>query len=163
MSESELTQKAKLYALGHSIRLQERLGDGSDGIVWKSDRKTAVKVFQYQKNYRMEISCYQRLSLYKISRIEQFAVPRLVWFDDDLLIIEMTIVTAPCLIDFGKAYLDEAPDHSLETLAERQEHWREIWEDRYDEVDTLVGILRYKYGIFYQDPSPGNIKFEDVE
>jgi hypothetical protein len=115
--------------------------------VWETNRKTVAKVFQYQKNYYMELRCYQRLKRHSISHIRQFAVPRLIEFDSNLFVLEMSIVTAPYLIDFGKAYLDSEPDHSAETWAEHHQEQQEIWEDRYGEVQAVLWSLR-QLGIF---------------
>jgi hypothetical protein len=86
------------------------------------------------------------------------AVPRLIESDDGLLVIEMSIVSAPYLIDFGKAYLDSEPDHSAETWAEHHQEQREIWEDKYNEVQAVLWALR-QLGIFYRDAKPGNLMF----
>jgi hypothetical protein len=158
MSELDLQSRADEYARKRGLRLTDRLGGGTDGEVWKTNRKTAVKVFQYQKNYRMELSCYQRLSQHRITKIRQFAVPRLIESDDELLVIEMSIVTVPCLIDFGKAYLDGEPDHSAETWADHHRQQREIWEDKYNEVQAVLWSLR-QIGIYYRDAKPGNLMF----
>lgn len=140
------------------MQLTDRLGGGTDGDVWKTDRKTAVKVFQYQKNYLMELGCYQRLGEHGITKIRQLAVPRLIAWDDDLLVVEMSIVTVPYLIDFGKAYLDGEPEHSAETWADHYEQQRQIWEDKFNEVQAVLGSLRH-LGIYYRDAKPGNLMF----
>jgi hypothetical protein len=122
MSQSALLDaKARKYAASQKIALRRRLGEGNDGVVWETNRKTAVKVFQYQKNYRMEFQAYQRLAARRITKIRQFAVPRFIRADDELMAIEMSIVSPPCVIDFGKSYLDVEPDHSAETWAEHHE------------------------------------------
>jgi hypothetical protein len=106
----------------------------------------------------MELACYQRLKERGIRKVRDFAVPRLIQSDDKLLVIEMEIVTAPYLIDFGKAYLDREPDHSAETWAEHHAAQRELWEDKYNEVQAVLWSLR-QIGIYYRDPKPGNIMF----
>ena len=45
-------------------------------------------------------------------------VPRLLQFDDDLWVIEMTIVSRPFVLDFAGAYLDMPPDFSDEVMAD---------------------------------------------
>jgi hypothetical protein len=158
MVQSELEAKARQFAASRGTTLRRTLGDGNDGAVWETNRKTAVKVFQYQKNYRMELNAYQRLTSKRITKIRQFAVPRFIGSDDNLLAIEMSIVSAPCLIDFGKSYLDSEPDHSAETWAEHHEEQREIWGDQYKEVQAVLWALR-QLGIYYRDAKPKNIIF----
>jgi hypothetical protein len=154
------TQETRLrkYAAARRLKIERYAGGGTDGSVWETNRKTVAKVFQYQKNYRMELACYQRLRQHRITNIGQFAVPRLIESDDDLLVIEMSIVSIPYLIDFGKAYLDYEPDHSAETWADHHQEQREIWEDRYKEVQSVLWRLR-QLGIYYRDAKPGNIMF----
>ena len=89
----------------------------------------------------------------------RYAVPTMVDFHDELLVIEMSLVTAPFLLDFGKAYLDSEPEHSEETWAYHYEEQKEIWEHRFDEVQSLLSELK-SMGIYYRDPKPGNIMFD---
>jgi hypothetical protein len=53
-----------------------------------------------------------------IISIRGCAVPELLAFDDQLWIIEMTIVSRPFVLDFAGAYLDFAPEFSQEVLAD---------------------------------------------
>jgi hypothetical protein len=158
MVDLDLNARADLYRRAQGVDFTDRLGGGTDGEVWKSNRQTAVKVFRSPKNYHMELACYQRLKERGIRKVRDFAVPRLIQSDDKLLVIEMEIVTAPYLIDFGKAYLDREPDHSAETWAEHHAAQRELWEDKYNEVQAVLWSLR-QIGIYYRDPKPGNIMF----
>src|SRR4051794_24223342 len=158
MNTSDLKRKATEYIHARGFRLTDRLGGGTDGEVWRSNRKTAVKAFQYPKNYYMELPCYQRLGDRGVTKIRQFAVPRLVGWDGELLVIEMGLVSPPCIIDFGKAYLDREPDHSPEQWADHFASQREIWEEKYNEVQGVLWSLR-QMGILYRDAKPGNIMF----
>jgi hypothetical protein len=81
-----------------------------------------------------------------------------VGWDDGLKAIEMSMVSPPFLIDFGKAYLDKAPDYSAEAWADYHEAQEEIWGDRYEEVQGLLWQLR-RIGIHYTDPNTKNIIF----
>jgi hypothetical protein len=79
-------------------------------------------------------------------------------YDDELWVIEMTIVTRPFVLDFTGAYLDQAPDFSDEVFvdwrAEKQEQFGSQWEE-------VQAILRYLqgFGVFLVDVNPGNISF----
>ncbi len=46
-----------------------------------------------------------------------FVLPYLIDYDNILQVVEMSIVAPPCVLDFGKAYLDNPPDFSDEVLA----------------------------------------------
>jgi hypothetical protein len=133
---------------------------GNRRAVWKTDRATAVKAFERQANYTIELECYKRLTSAGVTAFGRFSVPRLVGFNDELWIIEIEIVFPPFIIDFAKSYLDSPPDYSPEVLAEDEERNREVFEDRWREVKSLLWALR-QHGIYYMDAKPGNITFED--
>lgn len=158
MSNLDPNQLAQEYAARHGLKLTAFLGDGTDGNVWKTDRNTAVKAFNHQKNYFMELACYQRLGEYDVTEINGFSVPRLIDFDESVLAIEISVVKPPCVIDFGKAYLDSEPEHSPETWQEHHREQCELWEDRYEKVQGILWKLR-QIGIYYRDAKPGNIQF----
>jgi hypothetical protein len=154
-------ERAKEYAKRKAItlNLDAPLGAGIDGCVWPSNRDSAAKVFERQHNYQLELECYQRLHAANVSNLCGFAVPELVDFDDELLVVEMTIVSPPFLLDFGKVHLDRRPEFPAETLAEWRESMQELFEDRWPEVRRLLAALE-RYGIYYLDARPGNIMFE---
>lgn len=86
------------------------------------------------------------------------AFPKLVRFEDDLLVIEMTIVTRPFVLDFASAYLDYAPEFSDEIWAEWEAEKREQFENRWPTVQSVLVALEAK-GIYIVDVSPSNIAF----
>ena len=88
-------------------------------------------------------------------------VPQLVAWDDELLVMEMTIVTPPFLLDLGGAYLDWPPEFSEDAVAEWQREKREQFGERLPAVQGLQAILADEYGIYVTDVNPGNIMFDD--
>ncbi len=144
---------------GLTILLDQRIGHGSDGQIWRSSQESAIKVFHRSPNYEIEKACYQRLQTRAISIINGFHVPCLYAFDDELCIIEMSIVSPPFLLDFGKCYLDHPPDYSEEVMEEDEEYRRELFEDRWPEVQKLLWKLE-SIGIYYMDARPANIAFD---
>jgi hypothetical protein len=148
MVDSILQQRAGEYArqLEIAIDFSRALGSGMDGSVWQTNRITAVKALERQHNYRQELECYRRFKAAGVNRVGRFAVPELVGHSDELQIIEMTIVARPFILDFAKVYLDRPPDYTPEVLAEDEERNREIFEDRWQEVKSLLWALR-QYGI----------------
>jgi len=76
------------------------------------------------------------------------------------MVIEMQIVSAPYILDFGKVYLNFPRQHDPQTLEYCQREREELFGERWPEVQGLLASLE-SIGIFYQDPKPGNIMFED--
>jgi len=90
---------------------------------------------------------------------------RMLGHDDDLGVIEMSIVTRPFVLDFGKVRLDQRledvwPD---EVLAERWAYWRSLFEDaQWPIVLAIFHELGGRYGIWLEDIHPGNIAFNEA-
>lgn len=157
-----MEQRAGGYAAERSGKIERRLGQGQDGIVWLSDRTTAIKVFERQENYLRELRCYQRLQSHSITVLGGFTIPALIAHSDTLMVVEMELVTPPYLLDFGKAYLDQTPDFSAEVWNDWEAERRELFEDRWPQVRALLAGLRV-HGIHYLDAKPGNIMFGDEQ
>lgn len=156
MNSTDVKERAAQYAKKKSLQLSDILGFGIDGTVWRTT-KTAVKVFERDINYFCESGCYQRLQEFGVSQIEGLEVPQLVDCDDELNALEMTIVRPPYLLDFGKAWLDRPPNYSREDKAMWESQHREWWGDDWPRVALILWILSEKYGIYYNDPKPGNL------
>lgn len=163
--DSILIQRATLYAERNTLILDfdDRLGNGQDGAVWKTDKNSAVKALLHQNNYRTELRCYQRLLEHRIGEILGLEVPVLVNYDDELLVIEMDIVEPPYILDFGKAYIDESPPYSAVQLAAWQREWIRFFPKKdIPKIRSVLAKLR-GIGIHYVDPKPGNIRLRKVE
>ena len=108
MRSPELEAIADQYAEAKVIEVFVTLplGYGTDGNVYPTNRNSAVKALKLEKTYLCERNCYQRLAERGVERIEGLSVPRLIDFDDGLLVVEIEIVQPPYVLDFGKAYLD---------------------------------------------------------
>jgi len=76
-----------------------------------------------------------------------------------LLIIQMTIVSKPFLLDFAGVTLDHRPDFSEEVWREWEEGKREQFGNRWPDVQKVISELE-TFGIYLNDVSPGNIAFE---
>jgi hypothetical protein len=157
-----LRDRALAYAERRQIELilDPPLGGGIDGQVWSTTDDRAVKVFLREYNYIQERDCYQRLQRYSVTKIHRFTVPKLIFWDDEFLVVEIHVVSPPFILDFGKAYLDHPPDFDEQRMAEDEEFRRELFEDRWPEVKSALAALE-QYGIFYVDAKPGNIMFGD--
>lgn len=167
--KEELENRARQYTQQHGLLLGEQLGCGVHGIVFVTESqpenkpaaaRSAIKVHQKQPPYCRERDVYLRLQQHGVIAIRGCHVPKLLRYDDDLWIIEMTVVSRPFVLDFAGAYLDEAPDFSEEVLADWIAEKQEQFGPRWPEVLAILRSLQ-GYGILMQDVNPGNISFGD--
>lgn len=143
--------------------LRELLGAGIHGNVFAADYQTeggrsAVKKHERQPAYDRDV--YLRLRDGDVTEIRGYHVPALIDDDDDLWVIEMTVVARPLVLDFAGAHLDEAPDFSDEVLADWRAEKREQFGPRWPEVEAILGALE-GHGVFMLDVNPGNVSFDD--
>ena len=139
--------------------MQAALGSGKDGEVYRTSRNTAVKGVQAAEIYQRERDCYLRLGDVGLTDICGLRLPEMIDHDANHLVIEMTIVSPPFLLDFGSAYLDEPPDFPDDVIANWLEELKERFEDRYDDVLNVLAELDSQAGIHLFDVHPHNLKF----
>jgi hypothetical protein len=161
-SLSDVEVRARRYADESGITLTEPLGHGIDGNVWRTSRQSALKIFARQQTYERERDCYRRLFENGVGLLAGFDVPELMDYSNSLWAIEMTVVSPPCILDFGKAYVDSPPDYSAEALAEAEAAERDLFsDDEWKQVRLVRAALR-RFGIHYFDARPSNIMFPRV-
>jgi len=145
---------ALLYHLG--------LGPGQDGVVFQTNRLTAVKLFDLPTRYSRELEVYHTLSLKGINVIGGHNVPRFIRADDTLQALEISIVEAPFVLDFaGAKKPDEVPDFEPETLQEHYDHLQELFGLRWTDALQVAEAFRIATGFTLLDIHPGNIAFAD--
>src|SRR5258705_6214572 len=149
------------YCARHAIRIIKRLGAGKDGTVFQTSRRSAVKVHERSESYISERDVCIRLRDREIDEICGLSVPILIRYDDDLRIIEMTIVNPPYILDFASAWLDKPPDFPPEVLDAWHEQLRENFGDRFPDVMGLLEALGNDAGVYLLDIHPHNVKFEN--
>jgi len=159
-----LTNNAKLYALRYQVEIGEALGSGKDGIVLvgKSNifqADVAIKMHRFAELYHREKNAYERLRSLEVSKVSGFSVPELLRVDDELQVIEMTIVQRPFVLDFAAAYLDVRPEFPDEVWAEWEADKREQFEEHWPKVRAILDAFE-AFGIYLTDISPANIGFE---
>jgi hypothetical protein len=152
-------QAVRRYAIAEGISLVECIGQGIDGTVWRSTRQSAIKSCYRRDTYDRERDSYRRLFEHSVRKLADFDVPELMNYQNDLQIIEMTIVFPPCILDFGKAYVDSPPDYSSEALVEAEAAERELFTEEQWKQVRLVRAALLRYGIHYFDARPSNIMF----
>lgn len=95
-----------------------------------------------------------------VTYIRGAAVPEMLDYDDELWVIEMTIVSRPFALDFAGAYLDDPPDYSEEVMEDWRAEKEEQFGSRWPEVQAIIRALE-TYGVFMADVNPGNVSFGD--
>jgi hypothetical protein len=94
-----------------------------------------------------------------IEKIDGFWIPKMLAYDDRLMVVEMDLMQhPPYIIDFAKVRIDRPPDFSEETLAYQEQQGRERFERNWPAVKSLMSALE-SYQIYYLDPQPNNIVF----
>src|SRR5262245_27309443 len=115
--QDKLVAKALAYAQHNQLELREQLGRGVHGIVFVARSqvkrgRSAVKAHEAETPYVRERNVYLRLQQEKIKKIAGCHVPQLLGWDNELWVINITVVKRPFVLDFAGAYLDQAPDFS---------------------------------------------------
>jgi hypothetical protein len=163
--QEELLRRAREYTQRHGLALGDILGSGVHGTVFAAESQpekgenalhAAIKVHQYEPDYGRERDAYLRLQENELSAIGKCHVPELLRFDDELWVIEMTVVARPFVLDFAGAFLDKRPDFSEEVIADWRSEKIEQFGARWPEVESIIRFLE-NYEIYLVDVSPSNI------
>lgn len=160
MNRDDSKKRATIYckSTGKKPDFDNLLGKGEEGFVWRTNQDSAIKVYDAGRlrNFTTELTCYEILEENQVSEIEGFTVPHLLGRSEELLVIELSIVSAPYVLDFGKAYINFPPDFSAEVLADYDAEREEMFEGNWDLAQSAIGALQW-YGIYYSDARPSNI------
>jgi len=144
--------------------LIDKFGVGVQGRVVGNDAGNAVKAFEFEEHYKTEREAYRRIRKARLQKIGPFNNPQLKRCDDELWIIEMSVVQPPFLVDFAAAYIDRPHPYSYEELEAWHESQTEIygherWEIVTDALSKLYGATKIRYF----DASPRNIRFTNED
>src|SRR6266568_7761722 len=161
--DETLIPNARLFGDRHQLELAETLGSGKDGIVLVAKRKAqparvAIKALRWPEAYEREKRVYARLRDAVVTAILGFNVPQLVGSDDDMRVLEMTIVERPFVLDFAGAYLDARPEFPADVWADWEADLRERFDTRWPDVRRILDAFE-ELGIYLLDVSPSNIAF----
>jgi hypothetical protein len=138
-----------------------QLGDGKDGVVLMHRMSTAVKFFHNSENYTRELRAYRALRHARTDQVLGLHVPQFIRSDDELLAIEITVVTPPFLLDFASAYSDDELNwlgFTPEVWGEREAHWAEVFGDRWPDAAAVRVAFHRITGLHLLDLSPNNIR-----
>src|SRR5882672_9325477 len=139
-------KNAEAYAARHELRIAAQLGFGIHGTVHVVEdkikkEKSAIKAHLAAAPFQREVSVYERLKQPGIANILGFHVPQLLRSDGDLLVIEMSIVSRPFVLDFAGAYLDARPEFSEEIWADWEQQKREQFGERWRIVRAVMAAF----------------------
>jgi hypothetical protein len=158
-------KNAGAYAARYELRLGERLGFGIHGSVHVVEHKSkgdksAIKSHRAAEFYLRERAAYERLRSVGVTEVLGFHVPQFIRSDDELEVIEMTIVTRPFVLDFAGAYVGAPPEFSEDIWAEWEAEKREQFGARWRAVRAVMSAFE-GLGIYLLDVSSSNITFPD--
>ncbi|MCA9110022.1 MAG: hypothetical protein KDA52_08760 [Planctomycetaceae bacterium] len=152
----EIRNRVETFARSVGKSLAKQIGFGYDGMVFKTDRNTAIKGFKHEQLYRNERDVYARIDEYDMYEVRGCSVPHVYASNDESWCIEMEIVSPPFVLDFAGAYLNfppEYPDDVMETWrAEKREQYEDDWPWVQEIMSDLASI-----GVYLADVKPGNI------
>ena len=135
-------KNARAYAARQGLLLVERLGFGIHGSVHVVEDKikgnrSAIKAHRAPEFYVRERAAYELLNRAGVREILGFHVPQFLRADDDLEVIEMTIVTRPFVLDFAGAYVGAPPEFSQQVWAEWEAEKQEQFGARWKTVQAV--------------------------
>ena len=136
------------------------MGQGKNGGVWATTAHSAVKAHERLESYRAERNAYMRFRDVGLDEVNGFAVPTLLGHDDHLLVLEMTIVPPPFVVDFASAAIDVDP----ELIEDEGQTLADLVRERFgdERVQVVLDIhqeLIARAGVYLSDLHGHNIKF----
>lgn len=143
------------------VTAEKYLGEGKDGIVFATSIRTAVKLHYRSHTFENELAVYQRLAEHRASEVNGFMVPRLIAWDRPRRLIEMSWVRPPFVLDFAGSRIDQPFDFEPEVIEMWHEQRQEEYGERWPEVLRLIHAFERSYGIYLDDISPRNVRFEN--
>jgi hypothetical protein len=150
------------YAARYGLEFGDRLGVGANGEVQSTNRTSAVKFFYRWQDaaYRRERIAYTLFRDLNLISVAGHAIPRLIRTDDELLTVEMTIVTPPYLLDFASAYLlDEVPDFPDDVWEQYRADLVEKFGTHWPRASVVIDAFESATGLILLDPHLSNLKF----
>jgi hypothetical protein len=151
------TSRAVTYAKFKGLAIENTLGSGQDGVVFSTNRRTAIKSFLFFELYRRERDVYLRFKEKGFVKANEFHVPRLIESHDDLWIVEMSIVSPPFIVDFAGARLDAPLRFEPEIMAEWLQDKKEEFESDWPAVKRAMWAFE-SIGVYLTDVAPRNVR-----
>lgn len=135
------------------------MGSGVDAYIWRTNGREVLKIFRHERDFRQERAVYLRLQEHGVVKLRGFALPDLLDYDESNLVLKLSFVEPPFILDFAAAGLDKKPSgFDFESEDWRTEKSR-LYGRRWPDVLHLLEALRHM-GIHYRDVHRGNIRIE---
>ena len=122
--------------------------------------EVALKVHFRREPFELELETYFRLREANVTRLLGFNVPQLLDYDVELLVLEMTVVQQPFVLDFAEVRLDFPMEFPNDVWTVWEEEKREQFGERWPLVKQVLGEFE-ALDIYLLDVSPRNIAFRD--
>ncbi len=167
MSETaDIGERLAAYCLRRQLKRLGHLGSGMHGNVIRAasqaaSGEVAIKGHLRRDPFELELETYLRLREANVTQILGFNVPQLLDFDIDLMVLEMTVVQQPYVLDFAQVRLDfpcELPD---DVWAHWLEERKEQFGDQWPTVELILAEFE-ALDIYLLDVAPRNIAFRDL-
>ncbi len=161
--DETLREKLSAYARVRQFVIGRQLGTGTEGSVFAANplgnaNEVALKFHRNEDGYFREKRAYERLREKAVVRICGFNVPELIDVDDRSMVLQITIVPRPFVLDFGGARLDQKPYFSDDVWEEWRQSKLEMFEQRWPIVENVIFEFQL-LGIYLMDIHPRNIAF----
>ena len=153
----ELLKRRDAFCDAHDVVIQIEAPDwGLDAYLWRTDSETILKVHRYRERFQKELATYRRLAERSITRLKGFQFPQMVDYDEELNILELSIVSPPYILDFVEVGLGKMPGNfDLDRIeAQQSKQFGKDWPDVRRLLEALMQI-----GIYYDDVHNKNIRF----
>lgn len=138
-------------------RIVDEPGFGAHGNIFATSENNIIKVFAQNRPYATEKKIYQYFQDRDIKDLYGLNVPALVSYSDELLLIEMTAVQKPYILDFAECDLGKCR-YPQEQIHEFVQQMVERFDERAMDAESIFYRLVRQHKIYYWDLKPGNLE-----
>ncbi|MEZ6128610.1 MAG: hypothetical protein R3C59_07995 [Planctomycetaceae bacterium] len=133
----------------------EKPGIGLEAVVWPAAKQNILKVHRLPNTFKNERQVYQRLDATNTQRLKGFSIPQRLHYDAEPLVVELSFVFPPYILDFGAARVIPRPsDFDLDRIeAEFARQHGADWPDIRRLLEALMQL-----GVYYSDAHDQNIR-----
>lgn len=122
--------------------------------------EVAIKIHLRRGPFEIELETYFRLQEQRVIRVLGFNVPQLLDYDTKLLVLEMTVVQQPFVLDFAEVRLDFPCEFPADVWAHWLEEKQELFGERWPTVQRVLAEFEAP-DIYLLDVSLRNIAFRE--
>ena len=153
---------AEVYGRRTDQTIVEMAGAGVHGVLFTTTRRRHLKIFVDAAPFERELECYQRLEAAGVGEVHGHAIPGLMGHDADLLLLDLSTVARPFVLDFAGVELDTPLEERwpAATLAGQMKRWESNFSaDQWPTVLRIWRELGETHGIWSTDLHLGNFGF----